>query len=118
MSECALLVIRTPSIMVNEMIRNSMLVLLYMIALVHAIILHLFLCHLTKWTLRNHTSDGCVGTPPHPETAIKIKTWNHKSSLYTQGSTDSCDQFPTSFMIFGPLIVKISQSQHLTLGMT
>src|SRR5712671_5834193 len=113
MSECALPVIRT-SIMANKMIRTSTSVLLNMITLVHAIILHQFLCHLTEWTLRNHTSTGCVGTLL--ETTIKIKTWNNNLGLCTQGAANSRDQFPTSFMIFGPAVVEKSQFRYLTLG--
>ena len=56
--------------------------------------------------------------PNNSETMTKIKTWNRNRGLCTQGSTNSRNQFLTSFMIFGPAVVEKLQFRYLTSEMT
>src|SRR5712671_3465415 len=74
--------------------------------------------------IRTSTSDTekwmCWHSPNNSETTTKIKTKNLESQcgLCTQGSANSRDQFPTSFMIFGQAVVEKLQFRYLTSEMT
>jgi len=52
---------------------------------------------------------------PTPQILEKGKISNIYVGLVVLDSADSRDQFPTGFMIFGPLIVEKLQSRYLTL---